>query len=95
MAPAVPLLSVTDANHSFGEVRALSGVSLTVAPGECVGLVGHNGAGKSTLVNILNGGLVPRGGTIAADGAPARGTWPRRGPSGCAACSRSFRSART
>jgi ribose transport system ATP-binding protein len=72
MAPAVPLLSVTDANHSFGEVRALSGVSLTVAPGECVGLVGHNGAGKSTLVNILNGGLVPRGGTIAADGAPAR-----------------------
>ena len=39
MAPAAPLLSVTDARHRFGEVRALDGVSLSVAPGECVGLV--------------------------------------------------------
>lgn len=69
MSPAVPLLSVTDARHRFGEVRALDGVSLTVAPGECLGLVGHNGAGKSTLVNILNGGLAPQEGTIAAGGA--------------------------
>jgi ribose transport system ATP-binding protein len=70
MTPAASLLSVSDASHRFGEVRALSGVSLTVAPGECVGLVGHNGAGKSTLVNILNGGLAPQEGVIAAGGAP-------------------------
>ena len=64
-----PVIDVTDARLRFGEVVALDGVSLSVMPGECIGLVGHNGAGKSTLVNIINGGLTPQGGTIASDGA--------------------------
>ncbi|MCU0906201.1 MAG: sugar ABC transporter ATP-binding protein [Rhodobacteraceae bacterium] len=64
MTSPASLLSVTDARHRFGEVRALDCVSLAIAPGECIGLVGHNGAGKSTLVNILNGGLVPQQGVI-------------------------------
>jgi ribose transport system ATP-binding protein len=49
---------------SFGAVRALAGVDLTVAAGECLGLVGHNGAGKSTLMHVLAGTLSPTAGTI-------------------------------
>jgi len=66
-----PVIAVDGASKSFGAVRALSGVSFSVAPGECVGLVGHNGAGKSTLVNILNGSLSPDTGGIALDGTPS------------------------
>jgi ribose transport system ATP-binding protein len=50
---------------SYGAVRALDGVDLQVAPGECVGLVGHNGAGKSTLMNVLAGTLLPDEGVIS------------------------------
>ena len=60
---------------SFGAVRALAGVDLTVATGECVGLVGHNGAGKSTLMNILTGTLAPSKGELSVDGAKVAGHW--------------------
>ncbi len=60
-----PIVALTDAEKHFGAVRALDGVSLSILPGECIGLVGHNGAGKSTLVNLINGGLSPSGGRIA------------------------------
>lgn len=60
-----PIVALTDAKKYFGAVRALDGVTLSVAPGECIGLVGHNGAGKSTLVNLVNGGLAPTRGEIA------------------------------
>jgi ribose transport system ATP-binding protein len=59
-----PLLQVQDIAVRFGEVTALDGVSLTVGPGECIGLVGHNGAGKSTLIAVVNGGLSPQRGTV-------------------------------
>jgi ribose transport system ATP-binding protein len=60
---------------SFGAVRALAGVDLGVAAGECLGLVGHNGAGKSTLVNILAGTLAPDKGTLSVAGASVHGAW--------------------
>lgn len=53
---------------SFGAVRALAGVDLTVGAGECVGLVGHNGAGKSTLMGVLAGTLSPDSGSISVGG---------------------------
>ncbi len=56
---------------SFGAIRALQGVDLAIAAGECVGLVGHNGAGKSTLVGALAGTLAPDSGRILAAGQPA------------------------
>lgn len=68
-----PVIAVDGASKSFGAVRALDGVGFSVAPGECVGLVGHNGAGKSTLVNIINGGLKPDAGAIRLEGVDATG----------------------
>ena len=91
------VIAVAGAAKAFGAVRALDGVDFAVAPGECVGLVGHNGAGKSTLVNVLNGGLAPDAGAVLVDGARAAPatTSPARARPGCAASSRSCRSART
>lgn len=52
----------------FGMVEALRGVTLRVAPGEVVGLVGDNAAGKSTLMKVLSGAYVPDEGEIWIDG---------------------------
>ncbi|MBB6048636.1 ABC transporter ATP-binding protein [Armatimonas rosea] len=49
-------------------VKALEGVSFTIAPGEVVGYIGPNGAGKSTTVKILSGILVPDSGTVLVSG---------------------------
>jgi lipopolysaccharide transport system ATP-binding protein len=50
------------------EVWALRDVSLAIAPGEAVGLVGRNGSGKSTLLRLIAGIIKPTGGTVAAEG---------------------------
>ena len=52
----------------FGANKALDGLSLTVAPGETVGLVGRNGAGKSTALRILSCQLLPSGGEVRIGG---------------------------
>jgi ABC-type branched-subunit amino acid transport system ATPase component len=62
------LLSAEGISKAFGPTRVLSGVSLTIAPGEPVGLFGPNGSGKTTLVNILSGLLLPDAGTVRFDG---------------------------
>jgi len=62
------LLSAEGISKSFGATRVLSGVTLSVAPGEPVGLFGPNGSGKTTLVNILSGLLLPDAGTVRFDG---------------------------
>lgn len=54
------LLEMRNIEKSFAGVRALEGISLTVNPGECLGLCGENGAGKSTLVKVLSG-VYPHG----------------------------------
>lgn len=55
---------------SFGGTKALKGVSLTVARGEIVALLGENGAGKSTLIKVLGGIHRPDEGEVRIDGVP-------------------------
>jgi len=50
-----PLLECRDVWKAFGGIQALRGVSLSVEPGEIVGLVGPNGSGKTTLINVISG----------------------------------------
>lgn len=68
-------LMISHLTKRFDQVEALRDVSLSVAPGERVALLGHNGAGKSTLMKILLGLLPPTEGQVvtcgAAPGSPA------------------------
>jgi branched-chain amino acid transport system ATP-binding protein len=50
-----PLLEISDLSHSFGGLRALNEFSLSLFPGELVGLIGPNGAGKTTVFNLITG----------------------------------------
>jgi simple sugar transport system ATP-binding protein len=61
------LLDVRNVSKSFGAIRALHDVSLEVAPGEVVGLMGDNGAGKSTMVKLIAGNFPPTEGEVAVD----------------------------
>ena len=67
-APAAPFLDLVGIAKTYPGVIALSGVDLSVAPGEIIGLVGENGAGKSTLMKVLGGVVAPTEGTIRIDG---------------------------
>ena len=58
-------LHARDVSLSFGAATVLADVSLTVAPGQRVGVVGPNGTGKSTLLRVLAGRLVPESGGVA------------------------------
>jgi simple sugar transport system ATP-binding protein len=71
-----PLVEMHNISKTFGAVRALSRVHLTVAPGEVLGLVGDNAAGKSTLMKILAGAHQPDSGQILVNGRPATFTSP-------------------
>jgi ABC-type sugar transport system ATPase subunit len=64
-------LEVRNLVKSYTGVTVLQGVSLAVAPGEVIGLVGHNGAGKSTLMRLISGAANPDSGTIVIDGVEA------------------------
>lgn len=58
---------MVDVSKDFAGVHAVRGVSVSVAPGEIVGVVGPNGSGKTTLVNIASGVVRPSGGRVVID----------------------------
>ena len=66
------VLEVRDVTKRFGAVTAVDGVSLSVATGEVLALVGENGAGKSTLMKLLTGAHQPDEGELRIDGEPTR-----------------------
>jgi ABC-2 type transport system ATP-binding protein len=66
-APGIELRGVT---KSYGPVRAVRGIDLTVQPGETVALLGPNGAGKSTTLDIVLGLLDPDQGAVGVFGQP-------------------------
>lgn len=64
------MLTATDLRKRYRGVPALDGFSLTIAPGEICGLIGHNGAGKTTFVEVATGLTKPDSGTITVAGLP-------------------------
>ena len=72
------ILEVTQLSKSFGGVRAVDQVSLSVNNGTILGLVGPNGAGKTTLFNCLSGFHEPDQGSIRIDGNPLGSFKPLR-----------------
>src|SRR6056297_2900365 len=67
-----PAIAVDDIHFSYGDTRAVNGISFQVRPGEVFGFLGPNGAGKSTTVKILTGMLVPAGGAVTMLGKDVR-----------------------
>jgi len=72
------LLRVEASTKRFGGLLANREISLTIEPGEIIGLIGPNGAGKTTLFNCITGYMHPDEGRIAFDGADITHTRPER-----------------
>jgi branched-chain amino acid transport system ATP-binding protein len=64
----MPLVLVEDVHTYYGKSHILHGVSLQLAPGEVVGLLGRNGVGKSTTLKTIMGLVQPRQGSVLLDG---------------------------
>ncbi|MBO0716937.1 MAG: ABC transporter ATP-binding protein [Rhizobiales bacterium] len=75
---AASLVRVEEVHTYYGKSHILHGVSLTVAPGEVVGLLGRNGVGKSTTLKTIMGLVRLSQGTIRFDGASISGLPPHK-----------------
>ncbi|HNN35280.1 MAG TPA: ABC transporter ATP-binding protein, partial [Ottowia sp.] len=73
---SVPALQLKDVRKSFGKTEIIRGVSMSVQPGERVGVIGPNGAGKSTLFNLISGRFAPSSGEILLKGQRIDGRKP-------------------
>ena len=77
-ASSAPLVTVEDLHTFYGKSHILHGVSLTVGPGEVVGLLGRNGVGKSTTLKTIMGLVTPSQGSIVFEGKPIAGLPPHK-----------------
>ena len=75
---SAPLLAADNLHTYYGESHILRGISLTLAAGETVGLMGRNGMGKTTLIRTMLGLVKPRSGRVTIDGADVTGSDPFR-----------------
>ena len=73
---ATPLLEARGLSKRFGGVQAVSGLDLSMAEGEILGLIGPNGAGKTTAFNLLSGFLEPDAGDVRFRGRAIAGLRP-------------------
>jgi ABC-type uncharacterized transport system ATPase subunit len=72
-----PILSLSNITKRFGATLANDDISISLAPGEVLALLGENGAGKTTLMSILFGHYVPDAGTVEVGGEPLPPGKPR------------------
>jgi len=75
---AAPLVAVDAIHTYYGKSHILHGVSLAVAPGEVVGLLGRNGVGKSTTLKTIMGLVRPSQGTVMLEGEAVSGVAPHK-----------------
>jgi len=76
MTPQASFLEVRDVSKHYGAIRAVDGVSLSVRPGEIVGVIGPNGSGKTTLFNSILGQIKPSSGSVEFCGEDVTGMSP-------------------
>jgi branched-chain amino acid transport system ATP-binding protein len=69
MSGAIPILEARRLTRHFLGLKAVEGVSFTLAQGEMLGLIGPNGAGKTTLINLISGTLLADEGELLFEGA--------------------------
>jgi len=62
------IISISNLTHAYGKITALDSVSLSVAAGEFIAILGDNGSGKTTLIKHLNGLLCPTSGSVIVNG---------------------------
>jgi len=76
-----PFVELDGVGVSYGEVRVLDGINLTVEPGDFLGIIGPNGSGKTTLLRVMLGLLEPQEGSVRLFGQPpaAFREWRRLG----------------
>ena len=67
------MLDVKGLSRTFGNLKAVDGVALTVGRGEIRGLIGPNGSGKSTTMNLISGSIKPTAGQVTLDGKRVEG----------------------
>ncbi len=72
------LLEVREMRKAYGAIRAVDGVSMSVAAGEILGVIGPNGSGKTTLFNSILGQVRPDTGQVLFEGVDITGTAPLR-----------------
>src|SRR5271166_2963566 len=73
-----PLLAVEDIHTAYGLSRVLFGISLEIAAGECVCLLGRNGVGKTTTIRSVMGLTPPSSGRVLWQGSDITGWAPHR-----------------
>jgi len=73
---SAPVLELIDLTKRVGPTNILGGISLSVQPGERIGIIGPNGAGKSTLLDLISGRQVPSSGQIWLNGQRVEGKKP-------------------
>ncbi len=66
--PDQPMIAITDAHKSFGELEVLRGITMNVMKGECVCIIGPSGSGKSTLIRCINALTDIQRGSIKVEG---------------------------
>ena len=87
-----PMLEVKQLSISFGGLKAVDGLNMTIDKGQLYGLIGPNGAGKTTVFNMLTGVYKPTSGSIILDGENITGKAPAQ--INCCGVARTFQNIR-
>ncbi len=77
-----PVLALNGVHAGYGQVPVIRDITMHVCPGEVVALLGANGAGKTTTILTMAGELIPRVGTISADGVETKAPLYKRSKAG-------------